>query len=347
MIHVLLVFVVLTCYESYTQNLVSAAENVSAGEGILAFHSISTECFRDHFTILLSTKLIPNVDDAIFLLNGKRCRKRYLNSSHIIVSFKPSEYGTTTDTYSNGWVIYTSLVTVLFEEHEGLKKSTKVLKVQCMFKNATTDIIGSLPRQNVTNSTNAKELLEGNEEQWSKNVTVQSSDEIRMKNDQSSDSKGVNHDNVTEGEPEDGTEISPVQSSMEKIRKKTVLLLNGRRVTVAEDAQTEKSVPFVESLPGSSNRSSAKKDSFREVLESPVLTTANVTVSQKLDPVTFTADQRTSTVVRNGDKMTIQAKLSSESREKSLSLAIHDCYTSPHAEKEEENKDIITFIKSG
>ena len=27
MIHVLLVFVVLTCYESYTQNLVSAAEN--------------------------------------------------------------------------------------------------------------------------------------------------------------------------------------------------------------------------------------------------------------------------------------------------------------------------------
>ena len=77
-------------------------------------------------------------------------------------------------------------------------------------------------------------------------------------------------------------------------------------------------------------------------------TTANVTVSQKLDPVTFTADQRTSTVVRNGDKMTIQAKLSSESREKSLSLAIHDCYTSPHAEKEEEeNKDIITFIKSG
>ena len=233
---------------------------MSAGEGILAFHSISTECFRDHFTILLSTKLIPNVDDAIFHLNGKRCRKRYLNSSHIIFSFKPSEYGATTDTYSNGWVIYTSLVTVLFEEHEGLKKSTKVLKVQCMFKNATTDIIGSLPRQNVTNSTSAKELLEGNEEQWSKNVTVQSSDEIRTKNDQSSDSKGVNHDNVTEGEPEDGT----VQSSMGRIRKKTVLLLNGRRVTVAEDAQTEKSVPFVESLPGSRNRSSAKKDSVRK-----------------------------------------------------------------------------------
>ena len=77
-------------------------------------------------------------------------------------------------------------------------------------------------------------------------------------------------------------------------------------------------------------------------------TTANVTVSQKLDPVTFTADQRTSTVVRNGDKMTFQAKLSSESQEKSLNLAIHDCYTSSHAEKEEEeNKDIITFIKSG
>ena len=97
-----------------------------------------------------------------------------------------------------------------------------------------------------------------------KNVTVQSSDEIRTKNDQSSDSKGVNHDNVTEGEPEDGTEILPVQSSMEKIGKKTVLLLNGRRVTVAEDAQTEKSVPFVESLPGSRNRSSAKKESVRK-----------------------------------------------------------------------------------
>ena len=233
---------------------------MSAGEGIVAFHSISTECFRDHFTILLSTKLIPNVDDAIFYLNGKRCRKRYLNSSHIILSFKPSEYGATTDTYSNGWVIYTSLVTVLFKEHEGLKRSTKVLKVQCMFKNATTDIIESLPRQNFTNSTNAKELLKGNEEQWSKNVTVQSSDEIRTKNDQSSDSKGVNHDNVTEGEPEDGI----VQSSMEKIRKKTVLLLNGRRVIVADDAQTEKSVPFVESLPGSRNRSSAKKDLVRK-----------------------------------------------------------------------------------
>ena len=239
---------------------------MSAGEGIVAFHSISTECFRDHFTILLSTKLIPNVDDAIFHLNGKRCRKRYLNSSHIIFSFKPNEYGATTDTYSNGWVIYTSLVTVLFKEHEGLKNSTKVLKVQCMFKNATTDIIGSLTRQNVTNSTNAKELLEGNEEQWSKNVTVQSSDEIRTKNDQSSDSKGVNHDNVAGGEPEDGTEILTVQSSKEKIRKKTVLLLNGRRFTVAEDAQTEKSVPFGESLPGSSNRSSAiaKKDSVRK-----------------------------------------------------------------------------------
>lgn len=84
------------------------------------------------------------------------------------------------------------------------------------------------------------------------------------------------------------------------------------------------------------------------VLGSPELTTANVTVSQKLDPVTFTADQRTSTVVRNGDKMTFQAKLSDESSDgKKLSLAIHDCYTSPHADKEEEKKDIITFIKSG
>ena len=79
-----------------------------------------------------------------------------------------------------------------------------------------------------------------------------------------------------------------------------------------------------------------------------MLPTANVTVSQKLDAVTFTADQRTSTVVRNGDKMTFQAKLSPRSQgEKPLNLAIHDCYTSPHAEKEEENKDIITFIKSG
>ena len=81
-----------------------------------------------------------------------------------------------------------------------------------------------------------------------------------------------------------------------------------------------------------------------------MLTIANVTltVSQKLDRVTFTADQRTSTVVRNGDKMTFQAKLRPGLQgEKPLNLAIHDCYTSPHAEKEEENKDIITFIKSG
>ena len=155
-------------------------------------------------------------------------------------------------------------MTVLFKEHEGLKKSTKALKVQCMFKNATTNISRSLPRQNVTNSTNVKESLEENVEQRSKNVTIQSSDEIRTKNDQSSHSKGANHDNVTEGEPEDGTEILPVQSSMEKIKKKTELLLNGRRVTVAEDAQTKKSVPFMESLPVSGNRSNAKKDQVRK-----------------------------------------------------------------------------------
>lgn len=238
----------------------SLALLVSAGKDIVAFHSISTQCLQDHFTILLSTKLIPNVDDAIFHLNNKRCNKSYQNSSHILFSLKPSECGTITETYSNGLVIYTSLVTVLFKEHEGLKNSTKVLKVQCMF-NATTNISRPLPRQDVANSTNVKVLEGGNMEHRSKNGTVQSSVEIQTKNDQSSDSKSVNHHNATKGEPEGRTETLQLQSSMEKIRKETALLLDGRNATVAEGAQTENSVALVESLQDRTNSSRANESS--------------------------------------------------------------------------------------
>ncbi|XP_068739403.1 uncharacterized protein [Montipora capricornis] len=154
MIHVSLVLFALICSQIYVWNLASA-ELYSGGDENVSLHAVHNQCSEQNLTIMLTSRLIPNLQHATFNASNKQCEGKHLNSTHVIFSFKAAECGTTRRTSTNGSRVYSNLLTLYFKEHNQSQKLTQILRLECTIYNNVTAIISSSNLlQDATNTKN-------------------------------------------------------------------------------------------------------------------------------------------------------------------------------------------------